>query len=300
MDKPVSYPAAVALALLTVYLIWGSTYLGIALALQGGFSPFWLGATRFLLAGGLMFAVLRWRGVPMPTPAQWRNGAVMGLLLLVIGNGMVNYAEQTVSSGLTAVAVASSAIWMGVFAFLRGERPSALEWLGIVIGFVGVVLLNAQSLMRQDGQASATAAGMVALLLASVSWAYGSIWSRGRDLPSPFMTAAVQMLCGGAMMLGVALLRGEQITGPTATGLAAWGYLVLFGSILGFSAYVWLLHNVRPALASSYAYVNPAIAVLLGMGIAGERMDMATLLPMGIILAGVVVITLAKALGVRR
>ena len=286
---PLPRPLAIALALAALYLIWGSTYLAIRFALEGGFPPFMLGGIRFLIAGGLMFAVLRLRGTPAPTRAQWANLAVMGLLLLAFGNGMVNLAEQTVSSGLAAVAVASAPIWMGVFAMLRGDKPTRSEWIGIAIGFVGVVWLNA------GGTLSASMKGLVALLVASLTWSFGSIWSRGRDLPAPFMAAAGQMLCGGVIMLGMALITGERMALPTPKGLAAFAYLVVAGSIVGFSAYIWLLHHVRPALASSYAYVNPAIAVVLGAWLAGERASPAELGAMGVILAGVVVITLAKA-----
>ena len=286
---PLPRPLAIALALAALYLIWGSTSLAIRFALEGGFPPFMLGGIRFLIAGGLMFAVLRLRGTPAPTRAQWANLAVMGLLLLAFGNGMVNLAEQTVSSGLAAVAVASAPIWMGVFAMLRGDKPTRSEWIGIAIGFVGVVWLNA------GGTLSASMKGLVALLVASLAWSFGSIWSRGRDLPAPFMAAAGQMLCGGMIMLGMALITGERMALPTPKGLAAFAYLVVAGSIVGFSAYIWLLHHVRPALASSYAYVNPAIAVVLGAWLAGERASPAELGAMGVILAGVVVITLAKA-----
>ena len=183
----------VVLALVLVYVIWGSTYLAIRWALEGGFPPFLLGGVRFIIAGALMFAVLRWRGMPAPTRAQWGNAAVMGLLLL-LGNGMVNLAEKTVPSGIAAVAVASMPLWMGVFAAMRGTRPNTLEWIGLVIGFLGVVWLNSGSSLI------AAPVGLVALLVASIAWAFGSVWSRGRDLPSPFMGAAAQMLCGGLVM----------------------------------------------------------------------------------------------------
>ena len=280
----------VALALAVVYIIWGSTYLAIRFALEGGFPPFLLGGIRFLIAGSLMYAFLRWRGSPAPTRPQWRNAAVMGVLLLVLGNGMVNLAEQTVSSGMTAVAVASAPLWMGVFAAMRGQRPSRMDWVGLGIGFLGVLWLNV------DSSLSASSVGLVALLIASLSWSFGSIWSRGRDLPSPFMASAAQMLCGGVAMCIVGALAGERFHGiPTAHGIAAFCYLIVFGSIIGFSAYIWLLHHVRPALAGSYAYVNPAIAVLLGAWLARERFGTHELLAMGVILLGVVAITLAKA-----
>ena len=148
----------VALALAAVYLIWGSTYLGIRFALEGGFTPFLLGGIRFTVAGGLMFAFLRWRGMRMPTPAQWRNAAALGVLLMLLGNGMVNLAEQSVSSGMAAVAVASAPLWMGVFSALRGEHPARMEWVGLGIGFLGVLWLNA------DSSLTASKTGMVALL----------------------------------------------------------------------------------------------------------------------------------------
>ena len=280
----------VALALATLYLIWGSTYLAIRFGLEGGFPPFLMGGIRFLIAGGLMYAFLRWRGNPAPTRAQWGNAAVMSLFLLVLGNGMVNFAEKTVSSGMAAVAVASAPLWMGVFAAFRGDRPTRIEWVGLGIGFIGVLWLNAGSSL------TATPAGMIALLVAAVAWPFGSIWSRGRDLPPPFMSSAAQMLCGGVLMCVLAAVVGERFDSmPTTQGIAAVLYLVVFGSIVGFSAYIWLLHHVRPVLAGSYAYVNPAIAVMLGAWLAQERFGAHELLAMGVILLGVLAISLAKA-----
>ena len=286
--------SGVVLALGALYLIWGSTYLAIRFALEGGFPPFLLGGIRFLVAGGLLFGFLRWRGVPAPSRAQWRNLAVMGALLLGCGNGLVNYGELSVSSGMTAVIVSSSALWMGVFAALRGERPTRLEWVGLILGFLGVLWLSA------GGGFTGTTLGLAALLAASLAWSFGSIWSRGRDLPSPFMAAAGQMLCGGALMCGVGLGSGERFDGlPGTHAIAAFWYLVVLGSLAGFSAYVWLLHHVRPALATSYAYVNPAIAVLLGALLAHERFGLHELLAMGVILSGVVAINLAKVVKAR-
>lgn len=281
---------AVPLALAAVYLIWGSTYLAIRFALEGGFPPFLLGGIRFAIAGAVLYGVLRLRGMAAPTRAQWANAAVMGVLLLLLGNGMVNLAEQSVSSGMAAVAVASAPLWMGIFAAMRGDRPTRMEWVGLAIGFLGVLWLNAGSSL------TASPTGLVALLVASVAWSFGSIWSRGRDLASPFMNAAAQMLCGGVAMLVVGAALGERIEAlPTPAALGAFAYLVVFGSWIGFSAYVWLLGNVRPALAGSYAYVNPAIAVMLGAALAGERFGVGELVAMGVILLGVVAITLAKA-----
>ena len=298
MTSPAQAPAraaglAVAFALAIVYVVWGSTYLGIRFALEGGWPPLSaVSGARFLLAGGAMYAFLRWRGVAAPTRAQWKNLLAMGALLLLLGNGCVVLAEQSVSSGLAAVAVASVPLWMGLFGAMFGQKPTRAEWLGIAIGFAGVVWLNAGSSLN------ASPAGLVLLLVAPVGWAFGSVWSRGRDLPSPFMAAAGQMLCGGAMLLAAGLLRGENplAASPTLHGTLALAYLAVFGSVVAFSTYDWLLHHVRPALVSSYAYVNPAIAVALGAWLAGERFSAHDLGAMAVILAGVVIITLARVL----
>ncbi len=290
---PVSRPASVlsiALALAAVYLVWGSTYLAIRFALEGGYPPLLMAGARFVVAGGLMFAVLRLRGVPAPTRAQWRTLVPMAVLLLGLGNGMVCIAEQSVSSGLAAVAVASAPIWIALFSMARGDRPGRLEWLGLAIGFAGVLWLNAGSSL------TATPVGLVALLIAPLAWAFGSVWSRGRDLPSPFMAAAAQMLAGGLIILAAGVVVGERFDAmPTWKGTLSLAYLTSFGSIVGFTAYVWLLHNVRPTLAGSYAYVNPAIAVLLGAWLASERFEVADLGAMGVILFAVVAITLGRA-----
>ena len=295
MSVPVSVQAAprgglVAVALLLVYVVWGSTYLGIHLALEGGMPPLSvISGARFVVAGGALYALLRWRGVAAPTRAQWKTLVVMGLGLLLLGNGMVVLAERDVSSGLAAVAVASVPLWMALFSAIRGEKVSGGEWLGIAVGFAGVLWLNAGSSL------TATPTGLVLLLIAPLGWAAGSIWSRGRDLPSPFMAAAGQMLCGGVILVVAGLLRGERMTAlPSTQGLLAVAYLCVFGSIVAFTAYVWLLHNVRPVLTSSYAYVNPVIAVALGAWIAHERFSLADIGAMAVILAGVVVITLAR------
>ena len=289
-DAPPAAPRALAvgLALAAVYLVWGSTYLAIRYGLEG-YPPFLMGALRFLAAGGVFYAFLRWRGHAAPTRTQWKNAAVLGLFMLLMGNGLVNVAEQTVSSGLAAVAVASMPLWAGLFGMLRGQHPSRGEWLGLVIGFLGVVWLNF------DGALRASLVGMVALLVAPISWAWGSVWSRGRDLPAPFMRTAAQMLCGGVAMPVVGLATGERLTSvPPLSATLAVAYLAAFGSILAFSAYVWLLHHVRPALATSYAYVNPPIAVLLGALLLHERVGADAIGAMAVILAGVVIITRAR------
>ncbi len=282
-------PWAIALALGALYVVWGSTYLAIRFALEG-YPPFLLGAIRMGLAGALMYGVLRWRGVAPPSRRQWRDLWWLSIFMVLLSNGLVNVAEREVSSGMAAVAVASMPLWAALFALLRGERPRRVEWLGLGVGFTGVVWLNA------GGTLAATPAGMIMLMVAALTWAWGSIWSRGRDLPAPFMSAAGQMLTGSIWMLAAALVTGERMTDwPSLQASLALFYLVGFGSIVGFSAYIWLLHHVRPTLATSYAYVNPPIAVLFGVLLAGETVSRHEVAATAVILAGVAVITLARS-----
>lgn len=280
---------AVAFALASVYILWGSTYLAIRFALAS-YPPFLLGAIRMSIAGALMYAVLRWRGVKPPTARQWRTLTVLSIWMVLLSNGLVNLAETEVGSGLAAIAVASMPLFAGVFAMLRGRHPSRVEWIGLAIGFLGVIWLSA------GGELAASTLGLACLVIAPVAWAWGSIWSRDQDLPEPFMAASAQMLTGSAWMLGAALLTGERITTvPTLDATAALLYLVVAGSIFGFTAYIWLLHHVRPALATSYAYVNPPIAVMFGALLGGEHFTGHDLGAMAVILVGVVIITLAKS-----
>lgn len=295
-SSPPTSPAApgafkVAAALLSLYTIWGSTYLGIRFALEGGYPALsTVSGARMLFAGLAMYVVLRWRGAAAPTRAQWRALALMGATMMLMGNGFVVLAEKTVSSGLAAIAIASMPLWMGLFGWAFGRRPTTREWLGIGVGFLGVLWLNAGSSL------SAQPTGLVLLLIAPIAWAFGSVWSRGRDLPSPLMTAAGQMMCGGAMLIPLGFALGERLpTAPTPLGTAALLYLAVFGSIVAFSAYLWLLNHVRPALASSYAYVNPPVAVLLGVWLADEQVSGHDIGAMAVILVGVAIITLARA-----
>ena len=210
--------------------------------------------------------------------------------MVLLSNGLVNLAETEVGSGMAAIAVASMPLFAGVFAMLRGRHPTRIEWVGLVVGFGGVVWLNAGSNL-----ASSTL-GLVCLTIAPIAWAWGSIWSRDQDLPEPFMAAAGQMIAGSGWMLAAALVTGERMTAmPTVEATAALAWLIVAGSIFGFTAYIWLLHHVRPALATSYAYVNPPIAVLFGAVIAGEVFTANDLGAMAVILAGVAIITVAKA-----
>ncbi len=289
LERPASASGlSIGLALAAVYILWGSTYLAIRFALPG-YPPFLLGAIRMFLAGALMYVVLRRRGAKAPTAKQWRTLIVLSIFMVLLSNGLVNLAETQVGSGLAAIAVASMPLFAGVFAMLRGRHPSKFEWVGLVVGFAGVIWLHAGSAL------SSSTLGLICLIIAPLAWAWGSIWSRELDLPEPFMAASGQMLAGSAWMLGAALVTGERFTAvPSLGATAAMLYLVVAGSIFGFTAYIWLLHHVRPALATSYAYVNPPLAVLFGTLLAGEHFSVHDLGAMAVILVGVVIITLAK------
>jgi len=278
----------VPLALIGLYLLWGSTYLAIRIGL-GGYPPFLMAAIRFLVAGGLLFLVLRWRGVAMPTMRQWINCGICGTLLLGFGNGLVCYAEQTVASGIAAVAVASMPLFVALFAGLYRQWPQRLEWIGLLVGFAGVVVLNF------GGDLRGSPLGALALVAAAASWAFGSVWARRQDMPHPAMSTSAQMLCGSVVLAFAGWIGGERFAAmPSLDATLAVGYLVVAGSLLGFSAYIYLLHHVRPALATSYAYVNPPVAVLIGVLLGGESVRPLDIAGMVVILAGVVAITLVK------
>jgi len=278
----------VPVALVSLYLVWGSTYLAIRVALES-YPPFLMAGMRFLCAGGALYAFLRWRGMAAPTRVQWANATVTGLLLLGFGNGLVCFAEQSVASGLAAVAVASMPLFAAVFGGLYGQWPRRMEWFGLAVGFAGVVLLNL------GGGMAGSPIGAIALIIAAMSWAFGSVWSRRRDMPPAAMNTAAQMLTGGAILFVGALAFGERLpAAPSTSATLALVYLAVMGSLVGFTAYLYLLNTVRPALATSYAYVNPPVAVLVGAMLGGEIVHTFDLVSMAVILGGVGLIALAR------
>jgi drug/metabolite transporter (DMT)-like permease len=278
-----------ALAFAVVCVVWGSTYLGIRIALEG-FPPFLVGALRFIGAGGALYAFARWKGLPSPRAAEWGSALVTGVLFFVIGNGLVNVAEQSVSSGLTSVIVATMPLWVTFFARMSGARVTGRELGGVVLGLVGVVVLNL------GGELRATPQGAVCALLAPMGWALGSVASQRLPLPQGMMRTAAQMLAGGAAMAVVSLALNEHVrAAPSASSVVAVAYLCVFGSLLGFSAYSHLLANTRPAVAASYAYVNPVIAVVLGVRFAQERFGLASAAGTAIVLAAVVLVLAARS-----
>ena len=289
----------VLVAFAIVYVVWGSTYLAIRVAVET-LPPFLMAGVRFLIAGGILYAGLRLRGVPAPKPIHWRNSAIVGTLLLLGGNGLVVWAEQTVASGIAALVICLSPVWFALFDWWRpgGRRPVAATWLGIFIGFCGVALLVSGrhgSFLGSD----VSLAGLVALLIACASWAAGSVFSKYNAKPeSPFLGAAMQMLCGGVSLCLVAGGHGEfasfRWSQVSAASLFAFCYLIVFGSWIGFSAYIYLLKVSSPAKVSTYAYVNPVIAVLLGWLMLGEPVTARVLWASLVIIAGVAIITLPK------
>ena len=281
-------PKMSLLALLTTYVVWGSTYLSISIALAA-FPPFFLMASRFLVAGVLLFAWLKLRGAPLPTLREWRDALIIGTLLLGGGMGLTAMGEQTVSSGLTAVFIASAPLMLAVFAGLFGQWPAMREWAGILVGFAGVALLAA------GGDFAAHPGGVLCVLGAVASWTFGSVLAQKKMKLAPgAMGFASEMIMGGVALLAISLVRGETMGHLTAPTLGAWAYLVVAGSLAGFSAYMYLLSNVSNALASSYAYVNPVIAVAIGSLFAHEAIGGREMLAMAIILGSVIMLTTSK------
>ena len=263
-------------AFAAVYVIWGSTYLGIRYAVES-IPPFLMAGTRNLTAGLLLYAFARVRGGVTPSRLEWRDAAITGGLLLAVGNGGVTWAEQFIPSSVTALLVALTPLWMVLFDWLRphGVRPRPFVVAGLAVGFVGVALLA-----RGDGNhpGAAHGWGIMALMAASISWAFGSIFGRHAHKPSsPLLGVAMQMIAGGSLLLGMAMLGGEaaQFSFGQVTVLSAgsWLYLTVAGSLVGYTCYVWLLHVTTPARVATYAYVNPFIAVLLGCTVGHEAIS---------------------------
>src|SRR2546430_2774208 len=285
-------------AFAAIYLIWGSTYLGIRFAVET-LPPFLMGGARFLTAGLLLYVWLRATGTPAPSPVNWCHAALASALMLGVGNGAVNWAEQRVSSGLAALIIAGTPLWFALFDWLRpgGTRPTLQTVLGIAVGFAGVLMLVGSRSALRGGAADFT--GVVALVCASVAWAIGSLYTKYAPKPaSPIMVAAQQMVAGGIILALGGLAMGETLdtTRVSTRSLAAFVYLTFIGSLVGFSAYAWLLKATTPARVSTYAYVNPVIAVFLGWAFGGETLTGQMLAGAGVIVLGGVIITARRAL----
>ncbi len=292
--------ARLVIAFAAVYLVWGSTYLAIRVGVRT-IPPLLMAGVRFLIAGALLYGLARLRGGRRPSACQWRNSAAVGAGLLLGGNGGVTLAERAVPSGVAALLVATVPVWMVLLDWLwgrgQGRRPGPRLVLGLGLGLLGIVVLVGPGSLGAGG---VDPVGAAILLAASMSWAAGSILGRELDLPrDATLATGTEMLCGGVLLVLAGLAHGEfgglhpsAISGASALAFA---YLVLVGSLIGFTAYVWLLGHTTAARAATYAYVNPVVAVLLGWAILGEALTPRMFAAAAVIVAGVVLITLERA-----
>ena len=286
-------------ALIALYIVWGSTYLGIRFAVET-LPPFLHSAIRFLISGLILFIWRRSAGDPVPTISNWKSTAIVGTFLLVGGNGLVGLAEKTVPSGIAALIVATSPFWLTLFETFRsgGAKPTWQSILGLLIGFSGVFLLIGPADFLGSGHKFDTF-GVVILLIAPILWSTGSIYAKGADMPkSSLLSTGMQMLAGSAALFIVSVVTGElsgfsfgDVSTRSWLGLL---YLITFGSLIGFVSYGWLLHNAPISLMSTYAYVNPVVAVFLGWLLAGELLTARIALASAIIIGSVILINLAR------
>jgi drug/metabolite transporter (DMT)-like permease len=296
-DRPSTLKVAAALG--TVYLVWGSTYLAIRIAV-GSIPPLVQASVRFLVAGALLYvwAIRRGdRSGDRPGRGQWLAALVVGVLLLAAGNGGVSTGELWVPSGVTALLVASVPMWMVVFAHLTGqERMRGRVVAGIAVGLIGVALL-----VRPSGpQSPSYVLGAVVILGAAIAWSFGSLYSRRAPLPGrALVSTAMEMLCGGAVLAVVALATGQfshlHLDRVSPQAMIALAYLVVFGSIFAFSCYVWLLQAAPPSTVGTYAFVNPVVAVVLGWAVLGEPITIVTLAAGALIVVAVALVVTAPA-----
>lgn len=283
-DSTAPTPRFVIPALAAVYFIWGSTYLAMRVAVEG-LPPFLMASTRFVLTGTILLGFLRARGAPWPTRSQWLAATPVGALMFVLGNGTVALAEKHVSSGIAAVVVGTMPLWVAVLGRFFGEKATSREWGALVLGFCGIGVLSTGSELRAEPFSA------MLLVIAPISWALGSLLARKLPLAKGLMSAATQMLTGGVVMGVVSALAGERVpTAPPIHSVVAWVYLAVFGSLVAYSAYTYLLEHTRPAVATSYSYVNPVIAVGIGVAMGNERAGLEVLVAVGFIVAATVLV----------
>ena len=293
---PAASRTALLCAFAAIYLIWGSTYLAIRVAVET-LPPFTLAGVRFLVAGSLLYCWLAWQGRARTTPRQWWDNAILGALLLVGGNAVVTWAEVKIPSGITTLLISINPLLMVAFDWIspKGNRPTWVTFTGLALGFAGLVLLVGSGV----GGAPLDRWSCAGIMFACVCWSFGSVYSRHVKNPAdPLLGAALQMLLGGIPMLLIGQGRGEwqafHFHDVTARSMLAWAYLVVAGSLIAFPAYLYLLKHSTSARASTYAYVNPVVAVFLGWLILGEPVTSRTFVAAAIIITAVVIITTQK------
>jgi drug/metabolite transporter (DMT)-like permease len=297
----------IIIAFAALYLIWGSTYLAILFAIKS-IPPFLMAGTRFLLAGAIMYAIALWTGAAKPEPVTWRSALIVGSCLLLCGNGGVTIAEKWVPTGLAALLVATVPIYIALLGWLTGTapRPTPMVWLGLVGGFVGVgVLVGPAFTAPTNGAQNHFALGVIILLVGSLLWSAGSLYSRrAKNAPSIFVGAGQQMICGGALLFLLGLIIGESrglaLHRMTWLSIGAFVYLVLIGALIGYTAYFYLLRHCDPAKVATYAYINPIVAIVLGIAFAGETLTLRTVLGAGLIIGSVAIVIMAQQMKSKR
>ena len=293
-----SHLLKIVLAFAAIYVIWGTTYLGIRVAIDS-MPPFLMAGARFIIAGLILFTFMRLRGQPMPRRLHWRSAFIVGGIMLIGGNGFVTWAELEVPTGIAALIVATEPVWLTVFdwTLFKGPRPTPRTWLGVVMGLLGIAILVGPQLLA--GAAEVNLAYWIVMIMAPILWGFGSLLSRTADLPKNiFMSTSIEMLAGGLALLLIGLSTGETsqlvVADISARSWAAFIYLIIFGSIIAFTAYIWLLQNVQATRVGTYSFVNPVIAVVLGWLILGEPLSARMLVAAAVIVVAVILIIRQK------
>src|SRR5216117_1949223 len=295
----------VIIAFAALYLVWGSTYLGIRFAIES-IPPFLMAGMRFLLAGVIMYVIAWAQGIYKSSWANWRTSLIIGACLLLAGNGGVTISELYIDTGLAALIVAIVPIYIVLLGWATGmaPRPTPIMWMGLAGGFVGVGILFGPGLRLHSSGGRNPAIGISILLVTSFIWSAGSLYSRAtKHAASPFLTAAQQMICGGILLLLAGIVTGElprfHPKSVSMLSLGSFVYLVIIGAVVGYTAYIWLLRHCDPAKVATYAYVNPIVAVLLGAAFAGETLSMRTLVAASLIIGSVAMVITAQLLRAR-